>query len=431
MGSPADSDSAASLPVARPIAAGERMVALDLIRGMAVLGILLANITAFAHPELAYYWPGALPGGGNAADGWVWLAQFVLVDGKLRALFTILFGAGMALFVERLGGGQQAVIMQARRLGWLLLFGFLHFTLLFIGDILFAYACAGFACLLALRLAGEKLVALGLVWLVVAGLFQLLAYVTPALVEAGSITSPSAQEASGYYAQFWQGQLDEAAAVARVMQQGSYAEIVQYRLVEQGHMLADYAQWCLFETIPLILLGMGLYRCGLFAAAAGDGGKPGWMRWAWAGVLVGLALNLWSGLAVLQRGFPPYLTQLVFFGTASLTNLPLVLGGTALLARWAALPRDGWLAERLVLAGRMAFSNYIVTSLVMVLLFHGWAGGWFGQLHRLDLLLAVAMGWAMMLSFSRLWLSRFRYGPLEWVWRCLSYWRWFPNRLPM
>lgn len=409
-----------------PVAGSERLVALDLIRGIAVLGILLANVTGFAHPDLAYYWPGALPGGGNAADGWVWLVQFVVVDGKLRALFTLLFGAGLVMFVDRKGGGQRAVLLQARRLGWLGLFGLMHFALLFNGDILFSYACAGLACLLALRMPGEKLVALGLVWLVVAGAFQALAYVTPALIEAGA-GGPHA----GIYRDLWGKELADAARQAQVLAGASYADIVRFRIMEEGHLLASYVRWCFFETIPLMLLGMGLYRCGLFSPPQAGEGEPGW-RWAAVGaVALGLALNLASGLYVLAQGFPPYLTMAVFFGTGALTNLPLIVGGAALLARWAARPHAGWLAQRLRQAGRMAFTNYIATSVLMVIIFHGWAGGLFGTMHRLDLLLVVALGWAMMLSFSRLWLSRFRYGPLEWLWRCLTYGRRFPNRLSL
>src|SRR5690606_32628768 len=150
----------------RPVASDERIVSLDFIRGIAVLGILFANITAFGHPMLAYFWPAALPGGGTEADGWVWLFQFVFVDGKFRGLFTLLFGAGMYLFMERVWarGGSQGV--QGRRLFWLMLFGLAHFYLLFVGDILFLYAVSGFAALVALRWAAGTQLWVGLLWYV-------------------------------------------------------------------------------------------------------------------------------------------------------------------------------------------------------------------------------------------------------------------------
>src|SRR5690606_24300761 len=130
-----------------------------------------------------------------------------------------------------------------------------------------------------------------------------------------------------------------------------------------------------FETIPLMLIGMGLYRCGIYAPTGAAVPRRGL---AWAAVAAGLALNLATGLWVWSLDFSPYVTQLAFFGLSNLANLPLLLGGAWLLAHWAArrraLEEEPWLIERLGQAGRMAFSNYIGTSLVMVLLFHGWAG---------------------------------------------------------
>lgn len=425
---------------ATPVATGERLAALDLIRGIAVLGILLANITAFAHPDLAYWWPGALPGGGNAADGWVWLAQFVAIDGKLRGLFTLLFGAGLLLFDrnqrERHGASEaQATMLQARRLAWLALFGLLHFAFLFEGDILFSYAVGGLAALFALRLSTERLVGVAIVWLVVSGLLQLLPWIGPALAEAGrNGAGPDAARYELMLDRSWQEQLAQAAAQMQVMAGDSYLAVLRYRLEVQVGNLGGYFTWAFLETVPMIMLGMAALRAGLFApAASGEQDHRNW--WPWSLVALGLGLNAVTGALVLQHHFPPYLTQAVIFGTASLTNLPLIAGLAVLLVRWAvrAAGREeqGWLVERLVLAGRMAFSNYVGTSAVMLLLFQGWAGGLYGTMHRLDLLLVVLLGWALMIGFSRLWLGRFRYGPLEWVWRCLTYWRLFPNRLPM
>ncbi len=403
-----------------PVTIGERIVALDLIRGIAVLGILLANVTAFGHGDLAYYWPPALPDGGSAADRAMWLGQFVLVDGKFRGLFTLLFGAGLVLFVERAGADRRALVLQVRRLGWLALIGVAHFTLLFHGDILFAYACGGVFAVFALQLGAMRLLVLGVVWAAVGGALQLLAYATPMLIELGGANGQG--DAVEYYRQFWQDRLAHDAQAGQLLAQGTYWDVLRYRIIHQSGLLLSYFNYAFLETIPLMLLGMGLYRSGIFANRAVS--DP-WRKWAWAGLVAGLALNLAAGLLVWSRGFPPYLTQGIFFGFSNLANIPLLLGGTVLLARWAARPHGGWLAERLVLAGRMALSNYVGTSLVMVLVFHGWAGGLFGTLHRGEMLLVVLLGWGLMLSFSRAWLARFSQGPLEWLWRCLTYWRWF------
>ncbi|TIX51263.1 DUF418 domain-containing protein [Alteraurantiacibacter aquimixticola] len=409
----------------QPVAGGERLHSLDLVRGIAVLGILLANVVAFGHPDLAYFWPPALPGGGNEGDELVWLAQFVLVDGKFRGAFTMLFGAGMLLFIDGKGGAREGVSLQMRRLGWLALFGVAHFILLFRGDILFSYALAGLVALFFIRLDAMRLLAIGTIWAVAGALAPILNFLTPVLIEAGS--SAGVDGASTYYAEYW-ATLETDSRMQEVVYSGdSYGGVLHFVLGNEMTLLASYAVYIFFETIPKVLLGMGLYRAGVFALGEG---VPHWRGLAVIGVVAGLALHLVTGLYVMGEGFPPYLTQMAFFGLSGLFAIPLLLGAMPLLAQWAARPHVGWLAERLSLAGRMAFTNYIGTSLIMVLVFQGWAGGLYGQLHRVELLPVVLLGWALMIAFSRFWLAHFRYGPLEWLWRCLTYWRLFPNRLP-
>ncbi len=140
-----------------PVGSGERLVALDFIRGIAVLGILFANITAYAQPYTAYYWPPAIVGGMTVGDQAVWVFQFVFVDGKFRGLFTLLFGAGMMLFLERARRRGAGTGLQLRRLAWLLMFGLIHFFLIWRGDILTLYAVWGMVALLAVRLPATNL----------------------------------------------------------------------------------------------------------------------------------------------------------------------------------------------------------------------------------------------------------------------------------
>lgn len=408
------------------MARGERIVSLDILRGGAVLGILLANITGFAQSSLAYYWPPALVGGANAADGWIWVGQLALIDGKLRGLFTVLFGAGLVMFFDRAGGGRQALVLQSRRLALLCLFGLAHFYLLFVGDVLFAYATSGFLALLALSWRAQNLLAVGIVMGVTGAVLLIGQFAPPAIAEAKVLAGGPVPVDWPAMQDYWSGELAQASAERAAMAGDSLRDLLQYRWAEEGWRLSGTLSYNFLETIPLVLIGMGLYRAGVFSNGAARASCRGL---AVAGVVLGIGLNLLVALYVLSEGFPPLLTQLAFFGLAALFNLPFVLGAAVLLTDVALKIRDGWLGERLALAGKMAFSNYIGTSLVMALVFQGWAGGLFGTLHRAELLLVVLMGWAMMLTGSRLWLARFRYGPLEWVWRCLTYGRLFPNRL--
>ena len=189
--------------------------------------------------------------------------------------------------------------------------------------------------------------------------------------------------------------------------------------------IRDSPWFVLFESIPLMLIGMALYRYGMFAGAFR---RTSLLRWGWAGVAAGLALTAPLGWWAWSRGFPPFLSRFVSDDATQIPHLVAVLGYAALLTAWAPGLAGGWLGTRLVAAGRMAFSNYIGTSLVMMLVFRSWAGGLFGELGRIELLAPVVLGWVLMLAWSKPWLEHFRYGPLEWAWRCLTYWRVFPFR---
>lgn len=401
----------------------DRIASLDFIRGLAVLGILLANIVEFSHNSASYYWPPALPGGATTADAWIWLAQYTLVDGKMRGLFAMLFGAGLALFYDRALEHQRGVTLQGRRLFWLALFGMAHYLLLFAGDILFMYATAGFVAILFLQAPARLLLLVGILWALAAGLFFSVDYATVAALEMQALAAETPPPHWPAFEQYWQGRLDDYAAEARVYAEGSYAEILRLRAVDALEDATTGVTLNFFETIPLMLIGMGLFRAGLFTDA---GLRARWRKLAWLGAILGAGMLFLIGFYLLRQGFPIFQTQLAFFGATLVFNLPLLLGAILLLTDWSVSLSASWLGERLEMAGRMAFSNYIGTSLVMMLVFQGWAGGLYGQMHRAELLLVVAMGWAMMLTFSRLWLAKFRYGPLEWLWRCLTYWRRFP-----
>ena len=409
----------------RPVGGGERIVALDFIRGVAVLGILFANITAFGHPLVAYFWPEALPGGGSMADRWIWLFQFVFVDGKFRGLFTLLFGAGMYLFMGRVWARGQTRRLQARRLFWLMLFGIAHFYLLFIGDILFLYSISGFVVLAMLRWSARTQLWVGLAWFALGSLAFSAAMGTPAALEGLPEARMQAPEAWQEIEEGWQDQLTASREEAEVVRDGSYGDVVSYRVDEQSSQLALYAFMGVFETMPLMLIGMALLRFGFFEAAL-DRRKM--RRWGWIGLAGGALVSLALGWWAVAQGFPPYLTQFLFNGASAFPRLPMVLGAASLLALWAPAAARGWLGSRFVAAGRMAFSNYIGTSLAMTLVFQGWAGGLYGQLDRAGLLVVVLAAWALMLAWSKPWLARFRYGPLEWLWRCLTYWKPFPLR---
>lgn len=408
-----------------PVARDERILALDFIRGIAVLGILFPNIVAHGDAILSYFWPPNLPGGAREIDKAVWLFQLVLIDGKFRGLFTLLFGAGMMLFMERAWARGASRWLQARRLLWLALFGLIHYFLIWTGDILFLYAVSGLIALAMLKWSPQVQLKVGVAWFLVGALALTFALGSQAALE----TMPAAQQASPErYAEAQEGLADQVAdakAEIAAMSGDSYVGVVAYRLREEAGGIAEAVFFGPLETIPLMLIGMALYRLGLFERRL----DPAKMRkWGWIGLIGGALLTLPIGLLAYNADFPLALTLFAFNGPAAFLHLPMVLGLAALLSLWAPSAAQTWLGSRLVATGRMAFSNYIGTSIVMMLIFQGWAGDLFHRYHRPELFLFVLLGWALMLLWSKAWLAHFRYGPLEWLWRCLTYWRLFPIR---
>ena len=151
------------------------------------------------------------------------------------------------------------------------------------------------------------------------------------------------------------------------------------------------------------------------------------LRWGIAGIVLGSLFTLLVALWVKGTGFSYWSTLAAFMSVSLLPRLPVVLGLAAVLAV-IGQGATGWLAERISAAGRAAFTNYLGTSIVMLVLFHGWGVGLYGALGRTELYLVTLAAWALMLAWSKPWLERFRFGPLEWLWRCLTYLRVFPLR---
>ncbi len=406
-----------------PARAADRLAGLDLIRGIAVMGILAANIVAFGQPMTAYMYPDGFTVPHSAAEDWMWVAQFVLVDGKMRGLFTLLFGAGMLLFMDKAWAKGATRWLQFRRLLWLGLFGLFHYFFIWRGDILFAYACAGMIALLCARLNRRKMLVIGMLGYV-AGALIYLGMMAPLQMIADTDfgkTAPVAETAVQLEADKT-GALEDSVAETAMIGEGRYADWVGHNLSGHAGDLGFMVPLFMLETIPLILIGMALYRYGLFGGSARH---PGRLRfWGWMGLILGSLLTLGIALWVKAGGFTYYGTLAAFMGWSPLPRLLALLGLVALLAPWAA-KASGWLAERVRAAGRAAFTNYLGTSIVMLLVFHGWAGGLFGRLGRTELYLVMIGAWILMLLWSKPWLERFRYGPLEWLWRCLTYGRLF------
>ena len=405
-----------------PVSGSERLTSLDFTRGIAVMGILFANIIGMGQPFSAYTWPGGFLNPHDHFADWLWVVQFVLIDGKMRGLFTLLFGAGLVLFAERAAARGSGRGLALIRLFWLFLFGLAHFYLLWRGDILTLYAMCGTIALVALNWTPVQQLAAG----ITAYGFGVI-YNTVSLAPlwlANETVRGTLPEYSGI-AQATEAMIasDRADALreAAISADGTWLDYVAHTATVHRWEWLDVFVYSWTEAIPLMLMGMALFRIGLFN---GRLNRRRQAFWGWIGVIVGALLTLPLGLWVLLSDFTYSTTMLAALGPQALTRLPMVLGLAALLG--LCTRADGWFSSRVVAAGRTAFSNYLGTSFVTLFVFQGWALGLFGELSRESLYLVALGVCILMLLWSKAWLSLFRYGPLEWLWRCLTYRRFFP-----
>lgn len=374
----------------------ERHVSIDAVRGFAVLGILLMNIVGMGLPSFAYIDP-TYAGGATGADLWTWAVNNVLTDGKMRALFTMLFGASTVLIADRAeaGSGLSPAATHYRRMLWLLLIGLIHGAFLWFGDILVPYAIAGLVVFPFRKLSPRVQMAVG-----VAILAALLA--KNAMSHEVLTAPPGAREAElkGF--------------------NGGFLEATEARL----NMLAlFYLVIHPFDTIPeaigQMFIGMALFRLGFFTL--------GWSSRAYAmtialGYLVAAPFTAWLAYGIAHSGFDPkVLHENEVWQQVSRPLIALAHAAVLLLVIRAGAAT--WLTSRLAAAGRMAFSNYLMTSIITSLLFCGYGLGLYGDLSRSQQLWVVAGVWAFILVWSKPWLERFHYGPFEWIWRSLVQWK--------
>ncbi|MCT2558901.1 DUF418 domain-containing protein [Tsuneonella sp. YG55] len=408
-----------------PVIGSDRLMSLDYTRGIAVMGILFANIIGMGQPYSAYAWPGGfLSPHDGLADG-LWVAQFVLIDGKMRGLFTLLFGAGLVLFTDRARAKGGWVALALLRLFWLLVFGLLHYYLLWRGDILTLYALCGAIALVAVNWSWPQQLAAGLV-AYLAGVVWNTVQIAPLWAANETVRGQLPEYAGVAEATEALIASDRADALreAAIAKNGTWLDHVVHVATVHRWEWVDQFVYYASEALPLMLIGMALYRMGLF-----DGrlDRRTQALWGWAGVFVGILLTLPLGLWVYFGGFTYTGTLLAQLGPMGLTRLPMILGLAALLGLSGSNPA-GWFSSRVIAAGRAAFTNYVGTSLVMLLVFQGWALGLFGVLSREQLYLIAIAGCILMLLWSKPWLRRYRFGPLEWLWRCLTYRRLFALR---
>ncbi|WP_260927452.1 DUF418 domain-containing protein [Novosphingobium sp. 9] len=403
---------------------GERLVTLDLIRGVAVLGILAINIAGFAGPTVGTSTPDWPHPAGTLNEA-AFALGLVFFEGKMRALFSMLFGAGLALFTERMtAAGRDAEQLQIRRLFWLIGFGFAHYVLLWWGDILFVYGVCGLCVLVISQQPERRLLPIALAIFILWHLWGLAAELPDAWAEQ-ALASGSASASQITFVEGWQSR-----ALAWMAQENAEAHLPW--LTQIGTKLSERPLWQIDmlssiagETIPLMLIGMAAYRSGILQSV-----RRRLLLWSGLALtLAGLAPTLGFAIWAWRHGFPPLAMRAALDAGLALPNLLAATGyGLLLIVASPALAKTR-IGHRLIAAGRTAFSNYLGTSIVMTVLFQGWGGDLFGRIGAAGQWLFVLAAWTAMLIWSPLWLIRWRRGPFEWAWRSLTEKKFLSNRL--
>ena len=393
-----------------------RIDSLDFIRGVAVMGILVANLPAFALPEAAYFSP--LAWGGSAGwDRFAWVATYVLVEGKMRGLFSMLFGASMLLVVQRArAAGDSPARVHYARMATLFAVGCAHLYLVWWGDILSHYALVGAIAFVFVALPTRPLVWLGILFIAVQAVMG--AETTLAAFLAAARDTPDKVAT-------WN-------ALASVFGRPPLADMLGEIEAMRGGIGAGIAwRWTHatspFELLPIVgaetlgymLIGMAGLKSG-FLKGTWSRGRYGAI--ALACLAVTLPIDLLLAFASIVHGFDQRWIVLGSIGAATVLR-PITFTGYAALLMLAMGTggRPGeWLTIRIAAAGRAAFTNYLGTTILMTFVFDGWGLGWFGALPRATLYLFVLPVWAIMLAWSAPWLARHRFGPLEWGWRTIA-----------
>jgi uncharacterized protein len=399
-----------------PISAAERITSIDVLRGFAVLGILVMNIQSFSMIGPAYFNPTAY-GDLTGVNRLVWLFSHLLADQKFMTIFSMLFGAGIVVFTSRAEAkGRRPAGLHYRRMLWLIIFGLLHAHLLWYGDILYSYGMCGLLAYLFRRLPPR--------WLLVIGVAMLC---IPFLLSVGI----------GFTVQFWPEQAIEQAMMgwapsAEIINEqlaayrGSWLDQMPSRVVMslslQTFAFAFFIGW---RAGGLMLIGMALFKLGVFSATRSK---------VFYGTLVGLAtfVGIPAILYGVQRHFDAGWTYeySMFLGSQFnyWASILVSLGWVGLVMLVCQAPDLRPLTRPLAAAGRMAFTNYLLQTVICTTIFYGHGLGLYGHVSRVEQILIVLAVWVFQLIFSPLWLRYFRFGPMEWLWRSLSYWRLQPMR---
>lgn len=416
-----------------PTSDANRIESLDVFRGFALLGILLLNIIGFGLLSPSYSSPGFDLVDAGVANVFTWATIELFAEGAMRCLFSILFGAGVMLFTT--GDNAKSGWIHYKRTFWLLIFGLFNaYILLWNGDILVTYALAGALLYLLRNRSAKSMFIIAAILIALMSLLHfLMAFGLKDSFDAHQrvIQMETAGESAAINARLRDGadswsefaadfEMSNEEADAEVASRTtSYASVFGWNAKKNSEVYLFVVPVFLFwDALAMMLLGMALYKTGVLQAARS---VTFYKKLMFFGFSAGLLINGYEVYKSYSNSFDIFATFAQMQSTYHLGRLSIALGYVGLLG-W--IVKCGYLQSltaRLAAVGRMALTNYLLHSLICAIIFTGLGFGLLGQLQRVELYGVVIAIWLFQLWLSPVWLKQFRFGPVEWLWRTLTY----------
>ncbi len=419
--------------IAAPVMGQERITILDSLRGIAILGILMMNLPSFG---IGAYNP--VVNNETGINYYLWYFVSVIPDGTQRALFSMLFGAGVILFLaakEKKLPGMLPAEYFVRRMLWLIVFSLIDvFLLLWNGDILFDYACMGFILFAFRNLPAKKLLIAAFVCLLLMSAREnrnlyldkqkiqqgeLIAAMDTSITKLSHLQKQRLHEMQEFKEETSMAAMRKRFEKTKEIMHSGYSDIYSYRSNRYLDQIVHYTYLSLWDILQFMFIGMAFYKMGILT------GKANTRVYAWlciVGLSVGIGLaylRLHSGIQLNFNWFE-YARQTSFeWYNIDRTFRSLGFFGLIMLMYKSGIFK--WFFNIMRPTGQMAFTNYLGQSIICGIIFYGFGFGLYGDLQRYEAYLVLLGIWIFQILFSGIWLRFFYFGPLEWVWRSLTY----------
>lgn len=423
-----------------PLQQTERITIIDSLRGIALLGILLMNIPFFAMPFQAAENLN-IRNEYSGLNYYSWLVVNVGFEGTMRGLFSLLFGAGTILLLHRLekkSAERNPADIYYRRLIWLLIFGLINaFIFLWPGDILYAYAICGLFLFPFRNMKAKHLFMFSMLFLLIFTLKGTTVWYDmkqtkvkgehALSLEKKKIKLTEEQtEDKGKWAGFQEKMKIEtlrkdAAKETAKMQQGYFGVMTHLKDINVKIESTGFYSFAFFDVMVFLFLGMALFKWGVLT---GERSTRFYAILMVAGYTFGLALAYLHTRTLVQIRFDPTaIFDRLLINYYQVKRIFITLGHVGFVMLLYKYHIADMLLKWLSRVGQMAFSNYLMQSIICGFIFYGFGLKWFGYMERFQLYIVVFGVWIFQVVFSNVWLSYFKFGPFEWLWRSLTYWK--------